>query len=97
VFCQPWKRVARILIAITIQVVLAGYVATYVGLRNRGLNEQKPYNADGFLYDSLDRVLQTHDMSTHEFRYQIFAPLNFIDRTFFNGPDPIRCMMLELS
>jgi len=67
---------------IAIQFFLAGYIATYVSLRNRGLNEQKPYNSDGFLYDSIDRVLQTHDMSTHEFRVQIFAPLTLSTARF---------------
>lgn len=93
---QHQKQVAKAILALTTLVVLSAYVVTYVRLRDRGVREFKQYNSDRFLYDSADRVLQTHDMSTHEFRFWVFAPLNFVDRTFFNGPDPIRCLMFDL-
>lgn len=94
---QHWKRLVKAVLAVTTLVFLSAYVATYVSLRNRGLSEWRQYDSDGFLYDSADHVLKTHDLSTHEFRIWVFAPLNFVDRTFFKGPDPIRCLMFDLS
>ena len=83
--------------AAAILVVLMIYVICYMQLRNRGLHEMKPYDSDGFLYDSVDRVFQTHDLSTHHFRQWIFAPVNFVDQQVFGGPQPVLCMMFDLS
>lgn len=94
---QHWKRSVSVLLAFTLLSSLSAYVGTYVSLRNRGLNELRQYNSEGFLYDSAHRVLQTHDMRTHEFRSRIFAPVNFVDRMIFNGPEPIRCLLFDLS
>ena len=90
----------RLLILVLASVTLAlfgTYVGTYVHLRNRGIKEWKQYDTDGFLYDSTDHVLQSHDTSTHEFRAWVLTPLNFLDHVLFNGPEPIRCLMFELS
>lgn len=77
--------------------LLVTYSVIYVTLRNRGLREWKPYDTDGFLYDSTERVLRTHDMSIHEFRYRLFAPANYVDRNLFGGPHPIACLLMDID
>lgn len=96
-WCEHRKQLVKALLATLLLAPLMVYVFTYVTLRNRGLSECKQYDSAGFLYDRTDDVLRTHNMRTHEFRMWIFTPLNFVDRTLFNGPDPIRCLMFELS
>ncbi len=73
------------------------YVATYIFLTRRGVREMSQSNVEGFLYDSLPRVLETEDFSKHSFRVKFFAPLNYLDRKYFGGEGPIRCFLFELS
>ena len=77
--------------------LLAGYVATYVTLRNRSVRELKEMDSDGLLYDSVERDCRTHDMSVHNFSHVLFWPANDVDGRLFNGPDPVTCFLFDLS
>ncbi len=94
---QTLLRAIRCVTAGVLIGLLACYVATYVTLRNRSVRELKEMNSDGLLYDSVERVFQTHDMSVHHFRHVMFWPANYVDRKLFNGPDPVTCFLFDLS
>lgn len=91
------RRLLKLALTSGLLLLLAIYVAAYVSLRNRGIREARRYDADGFLYDRAEHVFQTQDMSTHEFRSKLFAPLNYLDQVWFDGPGPIRCILFDLS
>ena len=73
------------------------YLSAYLMLRHRSISENRQYNSDGMLYDSVEHVEQTHDLRTHHFLSILFAPLNLLDQQLFGGPPPVRCMMFDLS
>lgn len=91
------KRLIKFLLIVVPVILIATYVMIYLRLRNRGVAEWKQYGDDCFLYDQVDRVMQSHDMSTHEFRFWVFSPLNYFDRHIFGGPEPIRCLMFDIE
>jgi hypothetical protein len=55
------------------------------------------FDVDGFLYDSADKVFETHDMSVHHSRRLLFVPANFVDRNLFGGPSPVICFLFDLE
>ena len=73
------------------------YVLGYAFLRNRGMREMRRYESEGFLYDSVENVIRTHDLRVHHFRSRIFAPLNFFDQLLFEDAKPVMSILFELS
>jgi hypothetical protein len=62
-----------------------------------GVAEAAKYGMKGFLYVPADRVFATEDMSGHYIRCVIYAPLNWLDQNFFDGPCPVGDIMFHLS
>ena len=73
------------------------YVSVYLILRNRGIREMRQYDSVGLLYDSVENVERTHDLSIHLFRSCLFAPLNFLDQQLFGCPGPVKSILFDLS
>ena len=91
---RKWKTTAGVFTAIAIAV----YVIAYINLRNRSIRETQRFNlTEGMLYDSVENLEKSHDLSTHHFRSRIFAPLNTVDRLMFGGKAPIRGIMFDLQ
>lgn len=91
---------ARRIAVLTVMLTAAtAYVSCYVALRNRGLREAEQFElgVPGFFYDSCANLEKSHDLSTHHFRATLFAPLNYLDRTFFGGKGPIKGVLWELT
>ncbi len=90
-------RLRTLLIGVTLLAVVCAYVGSYLRLSRRGMRECKAVGMEGFLYIPLDEAAATHDLSTH-YRLMIFyAPLNWCDREFFGGAEPIRGIMWSLT
>ncbi len=92
----PSHRVL-IVAAVAFLIWLSLYVGLYLYLRDRGIREMNPYDSEGILYDSIDKIVKTHDLRTHEFRTWVFASINFLDQILLGGPEPVSCMMFDLS
>jgi hypothetical protein len=90
-------RHARTILLIVFSVTMVAYFTSYVVLRNRGIEEMPQLGVGGFLYDSIEHVEQTHDLSVHHFRSTLYWPVNEIDQVLFGGPAPILCILFELS
>ncbi len=90
-------RLALTIIVVSFTVALVPYLSSYVVLRNRGIIEMKECGLEGFLYDSVEHVLETEDLSTHDLMSKLYRPLNKIDRKFFDGPSPVLCILFELA
>lgn len=88
-----WKKSCGVVAAIAV----TAYATTYVHLRNRGISEIVLTNSSGMLYDSVENVEKSHDLSTHHFRSRIFAPLNAIDCMLFGGEPPVLGIMFDLQ
>jgi hypothetical protein len=74
------------------------YVIAYIDFRNRSVHEMQSVNlTEGMIYDSVENLERTHDLSTHYSRARIFAPLNAIDCMFFGGQPPVLGIMFDLQ
>lgn len=87
----------RLLVVCALAVLLAAYVGSYYHLSRRGMREAREYNMQGFLYVPADEVFKTRDLSGHYRRARLYAPLNWLDRTLFGGPGPVRGITWGLS
>jgi hypothetical protein len=83
-------------------------VTLYIGadchLRSRGLAEAKKYHGEGLLCVSWDDLFQDVEeaqfddkMRNHFDRAMVFAPVNWIDRTFCGGQGPVSGFMRGLK
>jgi len=86
-----WSAVAAAVL------LLIAYVGAYVQLRARGLREMADYNSEGFFYDHIATLEESHDFSTHQARYRFFRPLNWIDHVIFNGPRAIHSVLHDIN
>ena len=77
--------------------LLVVYVGSYVHLSRRGVAEAAEYGMEGFLYVPADQVFATKDLSQHYFFCKVYAPINWVDRALFGGPDPVRGITFDLS
>ncbi len=59
---------------------------------------QKVFGVDDvFLYVPADEVAAAKDLSAHYRLMRIYAPANWVDRTFFGGLSPCLGIMFELN
>ncbi len=77
--------------------LLALYVASYYHLSRRGMQQARACNMRGFLYAPLEEVSRTRDLSRHEARAWLFAPLNQMDQAVFRAQGPVRSIFWGLS
>jgi hypothetical protein len=87
----------RLLAASALALLLVPYVGSYYHLSRRGMREAKEYNMKGFLYVPANEVFETGDLSEHDFRMRLYAPLNWLDRTLFGGDGPVGGITWGLS
>ena len=80
----------RLLMGLVVGSLLVPYAGSYYYLSRRGMREARAYNMVGFLYVPADEVFATRDLSRHDFLMQLYAPLNWLDRTLFGGGAPVR-------
>jgi hypothetical protein len=86
-----------LLVTLVVGLLLGVYVGTYYHLSRRGMQEARKYHLAGFLYVPAEEVFTTKDLSRHHFRAGLYAPLNWLDRTFFGGTGPVRSITWGLS
>ncbi|WP_430453735.1 hypothetical protein [Rhodopirellula europaea] len=90
-------RLRTLLALVAIVAVPMSYAGRYVQLRQRSHAESVEHGMSGLLYAPSADVFRTQDLSLHYRRCAIFAPANWIDRTFFGGDDPIRGITFSLD
>src|SRR5260370_17671154 len=76
-----WGRILTLLVLLPL---LLAYVGSYYYLSRRGIREAEKVHFNGFLYIPMED-LDIHDLSLHYKLARFYAPLNWIDRTFFSG------------
>ncbi|WP_442510513.1 hypothetical protein SH528x_002138 [Novipirellula sp. SH528] len=81
----------------TIGALLLVYTLTYVMLRNRGIRQMETYDNVGILYTDVESTFQRKDLTMHLILSALFAPANELDRIFFGGEPPIRCIIFDLA
>lgn len=78
-------------------VLIAAYVGRYAVFRARNLAQSRELGVEGLLYVSAGE-LQSRDAGLrHEYRVWLYAPINGLDRCLFDGPAPVRCVLMELQ
>ena len=90
-------RLRTLLVVVAIASFLMAYAGRYMQLRQRSYAESVDHGMMGILYIPSDDVFRTQDLTLHYRRCVIFAPANWVDRTFFGGDGPIRCIMFSLE
>jgi hypothetical protein len=98
---DPWPKIrlrwGRILALVVMLPLLLVYVGSYTYLSRRGMREARMYHFNGFLYVPMEEVLETEDLSQHYRRATFYAPVNWVDRTFFGGDGPVQSILFGLS
>lgn len=84
-----YSRLKRTLFVFGIIFVL-GYIASYVALSRAGIKEAEPVRLPGFWYLPISKLTEDNRDAwrTQYLLAILFAPANWIDRTFFDGPWP---------
>ena len=90
-------RLRTLLVLVALSALLMAYAGRYIQLRERSRAETEEYGLVGILYAPAADVIETQDLSLHYRRCAIFAPANWVDRTFFGGDAPIACIMFSLD
>jgi hypothetical protein len=89
---NPPPRRARLkrLMLVWGTIFLLCYVFTYVALSRASVRELSPFKMPGFWYlpASMLKEENRNAWGVQFALYYFFAPANWIDRTFFNGPWP---------
>jgi hypothetical protein len=91
------KHWRRLLLLTLLFLLISFYIGSYYCLSRRGMSEASEYRMCGFLYMPFDEVVATEDLSRHRFLSVVYAPLNWIDRQFFGGDDPVTDITFRLS
>ena len=74
--------------------LLIAYVGSYAYLSRRGVQEVETWGFRFFFYVPLDDPdLRKNDLTKQD----LYAPLNWIDRTLLNGKQPCTAMDLALA
>jgi hypothetical protein len=91
-------RWGRIFALVVVLPLILSYVGSYAYLSRRGMREAETWGFRFFFYVPLgDPDLRKGDL-TRQMRFvSFYAPLNWIDRTFFGGTHPCTGMTLYLS
>jgi hypothetical protein len=91
------SRLRTLMIVVTLLSLLCAYVGSYCWLSRRRMKEGHIQDMDCFLYVSVDEVAATHDLTSHYRLTTFYAPLNWLDREFFGGQQPVGSIMWGLS
>ncbi len=76
--------------------VMLAYVGSYAWLSRIRIAEAEARSLDAFLYVPIDKVMLTHDLTTHHRLTFFYKPLNTIDQYVFGAMDPIGSIMFAL-
>ena len=95
---QKPPRVTSQIVVLAFSIALVLYVGSYYYLSRKGMREAAAMHMEGcFFYTRLDEIPDKKNLAVHFFCVPLFAPINWIDRTFFGGPSPPMCVMFDLS
>jgi hypothetical protein len=90
-----WGRIFALLV---IPPLLLSYVGSYAYLSRRGMRQAETWGLKYFFYVPLgDPDLRKNDLTRQNRFVSFYAPLNWIDRTFFGGTQPCTGMDLSLA
>ncbi|WP_165243847.1 hypothetical protein [Paludisphaera soli] len=73
------------------------YTGTYHRLSRRGMQEAREFGLPGFLYVPFREAADSEDLTRQQLLAILYAPLNWMDRAFFDAPGPVVCVMWRLS
>jgi hypothetical protein len=74
------------------------YVGTYYRLSRRGMAEAEAFGLSYFLYCPVTELSQHEELPWyHYLALWAFDPINRIDRAWFGGGEPCRCILWGLS
>ena len=85
---RPRVRFTLALTIVALLLVFFTYSGAYCLLRNRGLEDARIFDIEGFFYVPIHANVTSEDMIRHMHLAALFEPAHWIDRNLFGGPSP---------
>jgi hypothetical protein len=96
----PTKRRRRLwrVVAASAAWLLVLYVGAYAYLSRRGMAEAAALGSPYFFYCPVSDIAPGEELpAQHRVCIAVFDPINQLDRRWFGGGDPCRCVLWRLS